>query len=182
MDLLKELQRLFYLKFCHLSDQWKKHYLVKVLLTIWEIFLYKNNHSYNSYRFNNKFGFILVFVLSFNTKTKIKFSASWRSGNKIYFCFLFMASRPLLQDHAEFNRYLQRTFLICYSCSYYSSIIRIKELSKLLFFEYVNLMERKRQMIVLIQFEIYHTWTLVLNLFTIYHTLVTLVSLLSLDI
>ena len=36
--------------------------------------------------------------------------------------FLFIASRALLQSHAEFNRLLQRNFLTCYSCLYYSSM------------------------------------------------------------
>ena len=56
-------------------------------------------------------------------KTRIRFSASWWSGSKKYFCFLFIASRALLQSHTEFNRLLQGNFLKCYSCSYYSSMI-----------------------------------------------------------
>ena len=43
------------------------------------------------------------FCPSYKPKTKIRFSASWWSGNEKYFCFLFIAS-PLLQSYAEFNR------------------------------------------------------------------------------
>ena len=68
----------------------EKHCTVKVLLTIWEIFLHTNNCNYNSFNFNYKFSFILFFE---KLKTRIKFSASWRSCNKKYFCFLFIASR-----------------------------------------------------------------------------------------
>ena len=57
------------------------------------------------------------------TKNKIKFSGSWWSGNKKYFCFLFRASCAPLQSHVEFSRLLLRNFLTCYSCSYYSSIV-----------------------------------------------------------
>ena len=38
------------------------------------------------------------------TKRKTWFSASWWSGNEKYFCFLFIASRALLQSQAEFNK------------------------------------------------------------------------------
>ena len=47
-----------------------------------------------------------VFVLSYKPKTKIRFSVSWWSGNEKDFRFLFIASRLLLQSHAEFNRFL----------------------------------------------------------------------------
>ena len=42
--------------------------------------------------------------LSYKSKTRIRFSASWWIGNENYFCFLFIANRALLQSHAEFNR------------------------------------------------------------------------------
>ena len=45
-------------------------------------------------------------VLSYKPKTRIRFSASWWPGNEKYFCFLFIASRALLQSDAEFNRVL----------------------------------------------------------------------------
>ena len=48
--------------------------------------------------------------------TRIKFSASWWSGNKKHPCFVFMASRALFQRHVEFNRLLKRNFLACYIC------------------------------------------------------------------
>ena len=43
-------------------------------------------------------------------------------GKEKYFCFLFIASRALLQSHTECNGHLQRNFLTCYSCLYYSSM------------------------------------------------------------
>ena len=76
--------------------------------------------------------FYPLFVLSYKPKTRIRFSASWWSGNEKYFCFLFTASRALLQSHAELKRLLQRNFLTCYSCLYYSytveAIIRHQKL------------------------------------------------------
>ena len=106
-DLLRAFYRLFY--------SLKKHCVAKVLLAIWEIFLYENNRNYNSYIFSYKFAFTLFFFISYKPKTRIRFSASWWSGNEKYFCFLFIASRALLQSYAEFNRPLQRNFLTCYS-------------------------------------------------------------------
>ena len=44
------------------------------------------------------------FVLSDKPKPRTRFSASWWSGNEKYSCFLFIASRALLQSHAEFNK------------------------------------------------------------------------------
>ena len=57
-DLLRVFYRLYYLQFSDSNDQ-KKHYIVKVLLAIPEIFLYENNRNYISYRFNYKFALIL---------------------------------------------------------------------------------------------------------------------------
>ena len=48
----------------------------------------------------------IFFVISYKPKTKIRFSASSWFGNRKYFCFLFIASRTLLQSDAEFNRLL----------------------------------------------------------------------------
>ena len=66
--------------------------------------------------------FYLLFFLSYKPKAKIRFSASWWSGNEKYFCFLFIANRALLQGDAEFKRLLWRNFLT-YSCSYYGSMV-----------------------------------------------------------
>ena len=65
----------------------KKHCVAKVLLAIWKMFLHQNNRNYNSYRFSYGFAFILLFSLSYKPKTRIRFSATWWSGNKKYFCF-----------------------------------------------------------------------------------------------
>ena len=64
--------------------------------------------------------FYPFFVLSEKPKTRIKFQVSSWSGNEKYFCFLFKSSRALLSNHTEFNRFLKRNFLTCYSCSYYT--------------------------------------------------------------
>ena len=45
-------------------------------------------------------------------------------SNEKYFCFLFIASCALLESHAKCNRLLLRNFLTCYSCSYYSSMLK----------------------------------------------------------
>ena len=66
--------------------------------------------------------FYTLVVLSYKPKTRIWFSASWWSGNEKYFCFLFISSRTLLQNHGEFNRLLQMNFFTCYSCLYCSSM------------------------------------------------------------
>ena len=50
--------------------------------------------------------FYPLFVLSYKPKTRIMFSASWLSVNRKYLCFLLIASRALLQSHAEFTRVL----------------------------------------------------------------------------
>ena len=65
-------------------------------------------------------------ALSYKPKTRIRFSASWQSGNNKCFSFFFIASRALLQSHAEFNRLSYRNFLIFYCCSYYSSMVQSK--------------------------------------------------------
>ena len=102
----------------------RKSCVAKVLLAIWEVFSVENNQNYHSYSFSYKFAFIFsFFVLFYKPKTRIRFSASWRSGAENYFCFLFIASRALFQSHVEFIRLLKRNFLTCYFCSYYSSMI-----------------------------------------------------------
>ena len=66
------------------------------------------------------------FIFFYKQKTRIHFSAGWWSGNKIYFCFLLIASRAFLQSYAEFNKLLSRYFLTCYSCSYYSFMVYLR--------------------------------------------------------
>ena len=55
--------------------------------------------------------FYLFLIFSQKPKTRIKFPASWWSRNAKYFCFLFIASRALLQRHVEINRLLHKDFL-----------------------------------------------------------------------
>ena len=83
----------------------KKSCAAKVLPVLWDIFLHEKNRNYHSYRFSYKFSFIF-FLFSYKPKIRIRFSASWWSGTEKYFCFLFIASRALLQSHAQFNRIL----------------------------------------------------------------------------
>ena len=55
-------------------------------------------------RFYNEFyPFYPFFVLSQKPKTIIKFGARWWPGNENQFCFLFIASRTLIQRYAKFN-------------------------------------------------------------------------------
>ena len=42
---------------------------------------------------------------------RIKFSASWWSGNEKQFCFLFIESRTLLQRYAELIDFYKSIFL-----------------------------------------------------------------------
>ena len=74
--------------FTVLSFKWskKKHNLAKILLetcTNFTIISFKNKCKFHSY----KYSYILVFILFF---LRIKFSASWWSKNKKYFCILFL--------------------------------------------------------------------------------------------
>ena len=77
----------------------------KILQGIWEKFLYKNDPNDDSYKFSYKFTFIPFLSLHINQKQESNFQ------------------QVLLQKYAEFNRLLQKDFLICYSCSYYSFMI-----------------------------------------------------------
>ena len=47
-----------------------------------------------------------LFALPYKPKTRIGFSASWWSGSKKYFWFLFITSRAVLESNAEFKRLL----------------------------------------------------------------------------
>ena len=119
-DLLRVFYRLFYLQFCDSSEKTLcskgftsnlRDIFTKIVVTIIPTDLVTN---------------LLVssFCPFLQTKTRIWFSASWWSGNKKYFCLLFMESRALLQSHTEFKDFYKRNFLTCYSCSYYSSMFR----------------------------------------------------------
>ena len=44
-----------------------------------------------------------LFCPFLETKKRIKFLASWWSGNEKNFCLLFLACHTLLQKYAEFN-------------------------------------------------------------------------------
>ena len=71
---------------------------------MWDIFLHENNRNYNSYRFIYKFTFILFLSFLTNQKYESGFQQVGPSSNEKYFCFLFIVSRALLQNHAKFTR------------------------------------------------------------------------------
>ena len=83
----------------------KKHCVAKDLLAILEILLHENNVALIPTDLQ-QVGFDPLFVVCYQTKTKITFSASWWSGNEKYFFFLSLASHSLFQNHVEFNRLL----------------------------------------------------------------------------
>ena len=107
-ELLRAFYKLFCLRFCVPSDQWKNS-VAKIWQGIWDTFLYENNRNFNS----NKFGKKVNFILSFhrNRKKRIQFLISWWSGNEIYFSFLVIESRSLLQRYAESKNFYKRIFL-----------------------------------------------------------------------
>ena len=110
----------------------KKHCVANILLAIWEIFLYENNCSYNSFKFN-KIRFYPLFVLFYKLKTKIRFSASWWSGNEKYFSFLFITRHGLLQSLAEFKWIYKGTLLHVISVHIIVSCINLQRNLNFLF-------------------------------------------------
>ena len=75
----------------------QKHCAVKILLAIWEKFLEENSCNYNSYKLKyNCRSFV-------GSKTRIKFSRSWWSGNEKCFCLMFIVRPNLFRSHDEFN-------------------------------------------------------------------------------
>ena len=104
----KELLMAFYrlvLHFGDSSDLWKKKEKKKMFSKGFNSNL-RYNCNYNSHRFSYKFAFILFFVLSNKPKTRIRFSASWLSGNEKYLVFVYSECHALLQSHVKFNRLL----------------------------------------------------------------------------
>ena len=108
-DLLRAFWRLlFYLHFCKSSNQWKstqyqkfyfkfeRYFYIKIIVSVIPTDLVINS---------------LLSSFCYKPKTTIKFPKSWWSGNNKYFCFLFIASRVLLQSHAEFNDIYYMLFL-----------------------------------------------------------------------
>ena len=85
----------------------KKHSVAKIFQGIWDKFSDKNNLKYNSYKFSFAFKFTFTHL---QPNRRIKFSASWWSGNEVYFCFLFVTSRALLHRYVEF-KFNKRIFL-----------------------------------------------------------------------
>ena len=83
----------------------KKHCVEEILLAIWEYFYMKIIVTIIPTGLV-PVHFYPLFALSYKPKPRIRFSASWWSGNEKYFCFLFITSRALLQSYAEFNRLL----------------------------------------------------------------------------
>ena len=65
----------------------------------------------------------LLCMTFIETKSKNEIFSNMVVWNEKWFCFLFIASRALLQRYAEFNRLLEKDFLTCYSNSYYSFMV-----------------------------------------------------------
>ena len=75
----------------------QKNCAAKILLAIWEKFLEENNCNYNSYKLKyNCCSFV-------GSKTRIKFSRSWWSGNEKCFCLMFIVRPYLFRSHDEFS-------------------------------------------------------------------------------
>ena len=110
--------------FTVLGFKWKKHSVAKILLAIWELILHEYNRSYKSYKISDKFAFILFLSFLTNQNQKSSFQLVGFLVMKNISFFLFIANRSLLQSHFEFNKLLLRNFLTCYSCSYYSSMVK----------------------------------------------------------
>ena len=85
-----------------------EHCVAKILLAVWQTFLYENNCKFDSYKFSYKCDF--SFFSSNEPKTRTISLGSWWSGNKKYFRFLFIASHTLFERHAEFNNFLKWNF------------------------------------------------------------------------
>ena len=86
------------------------HFYMKIIVTIILTNLVTNS-------------LLSLFCPFVETKTKNQIFSKIVACNKTYFCFLFLASRALLQRYAKFNKLVQKDFLTCCSCSYGSSII-----------------------------------------------------------
>ena len=91
-DLLGMFCKLFYLQCCVSSD----YCVAKILPAVWETVLYKNNCSYDSYKFSYKFVFILFSPLRRIEKQESSFQqvGGLVTRNITYFCFLLTHSFP----------------------------------------------------------------------------------------
>ena len=101
----------------------KKNCVAKIL-AISKIFLYINTcYFYYNKLVKNSLSSYPFFYSFIETKSKNQIFCKLKSYHEKYFCVLFIASRALLQSHADFKRLLQRIFLTCYSYSYYNWMI-----------------------------------------------------------
>ena len=71
---------------------------------------------------------LFLFCSFVETKNNNQLSSKLVVWYRETFLFLFMVSRALLQRYAEFNRLLWKDFLTCYSCSYYSCMLRVDKI------------------------------------------------------
>lgn len=95
----RKLYDLFYWQYYVSSDQWKKHCVAKIALTIWKTFLYEDNCNYNFFKFNQKFTFFPFLSFCRNKKQQSNFQQAGGLVTNKYFCFLFTESRALFQRH-----------------------------------------------------------------------------------
>ena len=88
------LYKLFYFGFCALSDQGKKA-------------VYQRSYKeFERHFYSYKFAFILVLAFRRNQKQESRFQQVGGLETTNIFCFLFIASRTLLQRYTEFNKLL----------------------------------------------------------------------------
>ena len=83
--------------------------LLKILREIWVRFFHKTIINLISTNLITKL-LISLFCPLVETKIRIKFSASWWSGNENISVFLLIANRALLQSHVELSRPLKKKF------------------------------------------------------------------------
>ena len=91
-DLFRVFYKLFYLRFCVSSDQWKMHCVENMLQWIWEIFHLK-------------------IILIIKPKRRIKFSARWWPGNKKYFFFCLQRVALYFKGMPNYIDFYKRIFL-----------------------------------------------------------------------
>ena len=95
----------------------KKHCEAKILLAIWDTFIYIK--KLQSYKFNYKVAFTFILSLRRNQTQESNFT-SWLTGNKKHFVY---SESPSISKGCEFNRLSERNFATCNSCSYYNSLV-----------------------------------------------------------
>ena len=89
----------------------EKNYVTKILHVVWGSFLYENNWNFNFYGFSYKLIFIRFLFFRMTQKQKPIFYGVEGLATKKKF---LIVSRTLLVRHPEFNRLIQRNFLMLF--------------------------------------------------------------------